>query len=164
MNAYWLRLQAWLDQLAPRERVLVLSGAAVVALTLAYLAIWEPLAQAHLRRAAALESARALAVRIETAAAQTQGRSSAGAVNRNASLLSVVDQTSRSPMLGKAPTRVQPEGDKEVRVWLDDVSFDNLLRWLQDLETRYGIVARSAELERGQTPGTVNARLSLARN
>ncbi|HEX4896389.1 MAG TPA: type II secretion system protein M [Solimonas sp.] len=164
MNAYWLRLQSWLAQLAPRERVLVLSGAGVVALTLLYLLIWEPLAKAHAQRAESLEAARALAGRIETAAALVQSqRGSGGAVNRNLSLLAAVDQTSRSPVLGKPPTRVQPEGDREVRVWIDDVSFDNLLRWLQELETRYGIVARSAELERGQAPGTVNARLSLAR-
>jgi general secretion pathway protein M len=157
------QLQSRYDALAPRERLMVAVAGAVVFVTLLYLLIWEPLVKAHEQRAEALDSARALATRIESAALLTQ-RSALGArVDRNTSLLAAVDQTSRSPTLGKAPSRLQPEGDREVKVWLEDVSFDNLLRWLSELENRYGIAASSAEIERGTTPGSVSARLTLVR-
>lgn len=157
------RLRAALADLAPRERAMVLSGAAVVGVTLLYLLIWEPLASAHRTRAEALRTERLLAVRIEQAAAQARVSASGRAADRSISLLAAVDQTSRSPTLGKAPARVQPEGDREVKVWLEDVPFSNLLRWLQDLQTRYGITASSAEIERGSAPGVVSARVSLVR-
>lgn len=107
---------------------------------------------------------RALATRIETAASLAQSQRG-GAVNRSAALLSVVDQTSRSGTLGKEPTRVQPEGsgEREVKVWFDDVPFDNCLRWLTELQTRYAIQVSSAEIEQGSAPGLVNARFSLSR-
>ncbi|HEY1076118.1 MAG TPA: type II secretion system protein M [Fontimonas sp.] len=154
---------AWLRSLAPRERVLVLVCAAVVLLTLVYVAAWKPLVDAHVRRQASLERARSIATRIEQAAAEVQAAGPARAINSNTSLVAAVDQTSRSAVLGKAPSRVQPEGEKEVKVWIDDVPFDNLLRWLQELEMKYGISTSSAEIERSAAPGMVNVRVTLVR-
>lgn len=158
------RVTATLEQLQPRERLIVIAGSAVLAVIVLYLAVWEPLVQAHQRRAAALEASRALATRIEAAAALVQGRQG-GAVDRGAALLSVVDQSSRSGTLGKAPTRVQPEGSGEraVRVWFEDLPFDKALSWLAQLQTRYGIQVSSAEIDAGSAPGLVNARFTLSR-
>lgn len=152
------------QQLQPRERVIVLAGAAVLAVLVLYLAVWEPLVNAHRRNAEALDASRALATRIETAASLAQGQS-AGAVDRRAALLSVVDQTSRGSTLGKAPTRVQPEGsgEREVKVWFEDVPFANCLRWLGELQTRYAIQVSSAEIDQGSAPGLVNVRFTLSR-
>jgi general secretion pathway protein M len=154
---------AWLRALAPRERVMVLSCAVVVILTLAYAGAWKPVVDAHHRREAALERARGIAARIEQAAAEIKASGPTRAVDSNTSLLAAVDQTSRSPILGKTPSRVQPEGEKEVKVWIDDVPFDNLLRWLQELEQKFGIVSSSAEIERSSAPGVVNVRVTLVR-
>lgn len=164
MKAQLAELQSRFEALAPRERLMVAIAGVVVLVTLLYLLVWEPLVKAHHGRAEALDAARALAGRIETAAALVQRGAGGTRVDRSTSLLAAVDQTSRSPTLGKAPSRLQPEGDREVKVWLEDVAFDNLLRWLAELETRYGIGASSAEIERGSAPGTVSARLTLVRN
>lgn len=157
-------LRAVYDQLTVRERVMVGVAAVTLLLTVVYLLVWQPLARAHAVRVQSLEGARMVAIRIEQAGAQQRGQAGARAVDRSTSLLAAVDQTSRSPILGKAPSRVQPEGDREVKVWIDGAAFDHLLRWLLDLETRYGIRAESAEIERGSAPGLVNARLSLVRD
>jgi general secretion pathway protein M len=156
------RFQAWFAQLAPRERWMVVAAAIVVAITLLYLAVWEPLVNAQQRRSLALQEARALASRIEQLAGQTQG-ARGPAVNLGVSVLSAVDQSARAGALDKPPSRIQPEGEREVKVWIDGVSFDALLRWLQSLQTGYGISVQSAELERGAAPGQVNAQLSLVR-
>jgi len=163
MKTLIAQMQGRFDALAPRERLLVLIGGFVGMLTLLYLLVWEPLVLAHSAREHDLEAARALANRIESVSAELASQGSGTAVNRSLSLLAAVDQTSRSPTLGKAPTRIQPEGDREVKIWLEDVPFDNLLRWLVELETRYGIAASSAEVDRGAMAGTVNARLTLVR-
>jgi general secretion pathway protein M len=165
MNAYLVQLREWLAQLAPRERLFVLIGAAVVALTILFVGIWEPLLHAHARRAQALDASRVVATQLEVAAAELQRSRAGGGVNRNASLLSAVDQSSHSPTLGKAPSRIQPEGegDKGVNVWIEDVPFDNLVRWMNDLERSYGIVAKTADIQRQPGAGLVNAHLTLAR-
>src|SRR3546814_17798217 len=94
---------------------------------IAYVGIWWPRVKAHHRNAEGLEASRALAVRSEAAASLTQKSQGGANVDRSAALLSVVDQTSRSGTLGKAPTRVQPEGsgEREVKVWFEDVPFNN---------------------------------------
>ncbi|MES0875113.1 type II secretion system protein M [Sinimarinibacterium thermocellulolyticum] len=163
MNPRVERLWASLQQLAPRERLMVLGGTVVLVLVMLYLLAWEPVVKAHQQRAEALTRARALATRIEEAAALVRSQGAGRSVDRSTSLVAVVDRTSRSPVLGKPPSRIQPEGDREVKVWIEDVPFDNLLRWLQELETGYGIGAASAEIERGARPGLVSARLSLTR-
>lgn len=162
MNAILQRGQDWLRTLAPRERWLVLVCGIVVLITLAYLLVWEPLMLGHQRRVEGLQSSRALAQRLEVIGAQV-ARGGGATVNRNVSLLSAVDQATRSGLLPKPPSRLQPEGDTEVRIWLDDIPFDALLRWISDLETRQGIHIDSAEIERSSTPGAVSARLSLKR-
>lgn len=163
MNAAIARLKEQLAQLAPRERWMVLFCAVVVAVAVLYGGIWLPLAKAQKERQLALDSARTVAARIEELAALAQaGSRSGGAINRTTSILAVVDQGARMT-LGKQPTRIQPEGDKEVKVWLEDVPFDGLLRWMQELDQRYGIRAQSAEIEKQDTPGTVSAQLSLVR-
>lgn len=158
------RVQQALQNLAPRERRLVIGGALVLGVLLAYLLIWEPLAQAHARRLAALDSARALAVRIEQAAALVQARQSPGGAS-SGSLLAVIDQSSQRAALGKTPSRVQPDGagDRSVKVWFDDVPFDPLLRWIGELQTRHGVSIASAEFAQGSAAGLVNVQLTLSR-
>jgi general secretion pathway protein M len=163
MKQYWLRMNEWLAQLQPRERVMVLAGAVVVAITLLYAAIWQPLVKAHLRREQALAEARVQASRLEVASAELQRNRGRAGADTSTSILSAVDKASRSPTLGKTPTRMQPEGERNVNVWLDDVAFDNLARWLVELETRFGIVPVAADVQRQSGVGPVNAHLTLAR-
>ncbi len=153
-------------RLAPRERRLVLTAGAVVLATLFYLLAWEPLAQARAREAAALSAARAQANRLEVIGATVAGQRRAGRpapASRNQSLLAAVDQAARGPTLGKAPTRLQPEGDREVRAWLERTPFDNIVRWIHELEQQHGIQVSTADIERLSEPGLVDARLTLVR-
>lgn len=166
MNAALAQFQEWFRSLAPRERLLVGVGGVVVAITILYLGIWEPLSKAHSKREQDLAASQALAQRLEVIAAAVQKAQANGggaAINTGASLLSTVDQVSKNGTLGKPLTRIQPEGDHEVKVWIDGVSFDALVRWISELEGRYGIGIQTADLDRDTLPGQVNARLSLVR-
>ena len=101
----------------------------------------------------------------EAAESQQKARASGiGAVQgREQSLLTLIDQQGKSPTLGKPPSRMQPEGENEVKVWFEDVPFDALLRWMAALETRNGVQIVGAEVERRAGPGLVNARLTVTR-
>lgn len=165
MKAYLDPAREWFLALSARERIIVGAGSIVGLTILLYLLLWKPLVNAHHGREQQLLDARALAQRLENVGADLQRAraSGTGQVDRSGSLIAVVDQASKSGTLGKAPTRLQPEGDTEVRIWLDAVSFDALIRWTAELETRYGIQVQTADIEKQGAPGSVNARLSLVR-
>lgn len=163
MNDLLLRLRdGWLAR-AERERRVLSVGAAALLLIVAYLAVWEPLQGLHQQRARALADARALAAQLEVLAAESRGATDATVGSRQQSLLSVVDQSGKASTIGKAPSRLQPEGDAIVRIWFEDVPFDAVVRWLGDLRTRHGVTVADAEIERESGSGLVNARLTLAR-
>lgn len=153
-------------ELQPREQLIVGVGAVVVVITLIYLVLWEPFANARARQMAALADARAVAERLEVIAATVQKARASGisaVQGRSQSLLTLIDQQGKSPELGRPPSRLQPEGDDEVKVWFEDVPFDALTRWMSTLETRYGVKIAGAEFERRAGAGLVNARLTVTR-
>lgn len=166
LNRQLAPLRARFEALQPREQLLVAAAGLMLALFLVYLALWQPFALARAHRADELSAARALAARIEQIGAQAQaGRPAGGApvVGNDVSLLAAVDQASKDGVLGKPLSRINPDGDKQVRVWIDDVPFDALLRWIDDLQTRYAVHIDNVAVERRPAPGVVSARLSLTR-
>jgi general secretion pathway protein M len=166
LNQQLAPLRARFEALQPREQLIVAAGALVAVLALIYLALWQPFVLARDHAQAALDSSRALAARIEQIGAQAQQSHAAGGqalVGPEVSLLSAVDQASKDGTLGKAPSRMQPDGDKQVRVWVEDVPFDAVLRWIDDLQSHYVVRVDGVTLERRPAAGTVNARLSLVR-
>jgi len=71
------------------------------------------------------------------------------------SLSSVVNQTAGS--YGLVITRMQPQGDK-IQVWMDDVPFDALLSYLNDLVQQKGLSLESVDLAEADAPGYVKVR------
>ena len=163
MKAYLERFRAWWSALADRERRVLSAGAVALGLIVLYLGIWEPISGARHRQKVELQAARALAVQLESLAAAAPRAGGGALVGTGQSLLAVIDQSRKTSAITKPPSRLQPEGDHTVRVWLEDVPFDGLLRWLGDLQTRYGVRVDDADIERESGPGLVNARLTLAR-
>jgi general secretion pathway protein M len=153
------------EALQPREQRFVAAAGVAVALGLIYLAVWQPAAQLHARYARQLEASRALAARLEVAAVEVRaaGPASGPVAGRDLALLTAVDQAAKNGGLSKAPSRLQPDGESQVRVWLDQEQFDSLVRWMNELQTRYGLRIDAADIERQPTPGVVNARLTLVR-
>jgi general secretion pathway protein M len=151
--------------LAPRERVLLVAGVSAVVLTLLFVAVWEPLANARHSALQQRDDARRTAERLEVIGAQVaaQGDRPAAPQGGGGSLLAVVDRAARAGTLNTSPSRIQPDGDRAVRIWLDEVAFDNLLRWLDELENQHGVGLVSLDLERADAPGRVNARLTVGR-
>ncbi len=58
------------------------------------------------------------------------------------------------------PNRLQPEGDSGVSVWFDEVSFNDLISWLQ-AQSEQGIKIRQLSIDRQDVSGLVDARVVL---
>lgn len=157
----------WFYSLAPRERVMVVAGAIAVAFTVLYYGILQPLNSS-------LESARSrvvseadqtrwlLGLREEARLLQASGRSDA-IKGRDESLLSIVDATSRDNGLVDAVRRIQPDGNDQATVTLENTNFNQLLYWLRVLQSDYGVSASALVVTGEEEPGMVQARLTLQR-
>ena len=136
-------MKEWFASLEQRERHLVTGGAVLLALMLMYLAVWEPLTNTvdNLRVSTAeqestLQWMRQAAQEIKKLRGTGSNRAKS---TGSQSLLSVVDSTAKSGSLGAALKRVQPDGEKRVRVWMEAANFDDVIKWLVLLDSRYGV-------------------------
>jgi type II secretory pathway component PulM len=77
----------------------------------------------------------------------------------------IVDQTLRARGLDRALRRSQPTTSNGIRVEFEDVAFDDLILWLNDLGSQYAMQVASGSLSVSaqRAPGRVNATLTLER-
>jgi len=158
-------MKEWFAGLEPRERQLVSGGAVVLALLLLYTMIWEPVVSGYRNLQEDVAQQTETLAWMQQAAAQIKGlqRSGAGGAARGLggrSLLAVVDQSARSGGLGDSIKRIEPDGSKGVKVWLEGVAFDPMILWLGKLTKTYQIETSLITVE-PQGGGRVNARLTL---
>lgn len=69
--------------------------------------------------------------------------------------------TSTAPSMGVTVKRFEPESDEKLRIWLEKVPFDKTVRWLHQLESRYGIQIANASVDAERVEGLVTAKLVL---
>ncbi len=161
MNQWW----AGLNQ---REQRLVIIAAIAVTLTLLYLLVVEPVVK-HMQ-----DLEKSVTDKTELLQWMQESEVTISALRRNSSqtrqptntggsLLAVVDQTAKRSRLGSAIKRVEPEGSDGVRLWLEQASFDNVLRWLAQIKRNQGVEVKRITLEQPDSPGIVDARISLTR-
>jgi general secretion pathway protein M len=158
-------MRDWLEGLEPRERLLVMAGAGLLVVFLVIVLVWLPVRAGYNDLKASVAEQRDTAVWMQRSAQQLAGLERSGGEAPEGlggrSLLAVTDSTARAGGLGAELKRVEPEGRDSVRVWLDGAPFDVLVKWLLTLSSTHGIQVDNATLERAETAGRVNARLSL---
>lgn len=161
-------IRNWYHGLQQRERQLVLATSALIIVTLLYLIIWEPIfnglsdqAQKHQTQLDILEWMQDAAVEVRALKATGVTKRRANS-NQPASLL--VEQSATAAGLKPYLTKLESTSDKGVRVTMDTASFDQMLLWLNTLQTQYGITVSSANLDRDDKPGAVNIRMTLSRD
>lgn len=158
-------LQGWLDGLAPRERTLVLAGAAVVGLALVYALLIQPVASARSQAARNVEIRQALLNDLEQAVQRhgpLMGGQDGNRATTDQSLVVLVDRTTRERNMSAYLKRNQPDGASGVRLRLENVPFDVLMEWLLDAESRYGLKATSVSFDPSGAPGRVHSNLVLS--
>jgi general secretion pathway protein M len=160
-------MKDWFNGLAPSERIMVSVATVIVALLLVYAAAWSPLASSVVRLENSVEEQQALKQWMQQSASEVnQLRNSSGATGADdhRSLLAVVDQTSKQSQLTPSVKRIEPDGQELVRVTLEQASFDDMVKWLGDLQRSNGVSVEDISIERQVESGRVNVRLTLKRS
>lgn len=158
MNAkqYWANLQ-------PRERHTLLGGGIALGLLMLYTLLVDPMQQELKRLEQSVESQQQTLEWMQQAASEVKQlqRTSPGAKSFSGqSLMSVIDASARSTGLAGAIKQLKPEG-QGVKVRLEGAAFDDMLRWLGQLNAKQGISVTGLVMEHLPQPGRVNASVVL---
>ncbi len=161
MNQTIAQLQTRFDALEVRERLALAALSAFVFVVLLYFVVWLPV---HNYAAdGRLDYDRHLKLWTYLKSTEAEARSAAKGGNtdrrRGQSLLTSVSRDAQS--VGIKPSRMQPEGSDAVSVWFDDVTFTDLMLWLERLEAQRGIGVKQVSIDQQDDPGQVSARLQL---
>lgn len=159
-------MKAWWQQLEARQRLVLMVAGLVVVVLLAYVQVFEPLAEA--RQAERQRIAHQLALldwleAVEPMVRQLRAEQREPGSLDGRSLLGMTDQTARAAGLAGALSRIEPTGDDQVRVWLDGADFVATMSWLQSFSRDYGVEVSQLGMDRAQRPGQVNVRVTLSR-
>jgi len=130
--------------------------------------VWVPFDKSHQQLADDVDSwQRSLAELAPLKNALASQQSSGGSMRRasNQTPVVIVDQTARSRGLDRALKRSQPTTSTGIRVEFEDVAFDDLVLWLGDLSSQYGLVLQQGSFSVSNAgPGRVNSSLTLERS
>jgi len=156
-------IKTFLAGLQPRERQLVIGAAVLLIVFIAYLLLWQPYGGKHLRdlQDNVTEQRATLAWMQQAAVRAQQLRGNSAPAAGGQSLMTLIDQTAQSNDLSAAMKRIEPAGDRSVRVWIEQAPFDTLTAWLEVLNRSHGVHVQTITLDREAGPGRVNARITL---
>ena len=160
-------MKDWFYSLEQRERIFVSAGAVAIVLALLYAVIWKPLDDGHKALAASVEAwERSLAQLRPLQGVKPQtGGGGPRPVDTTSTPVVIVDQTLRARGLDRSLRRSQPTTSNGIRVEFEDVAFDDLVLWLDDVGGQYALHVASGSLSTSTRsgPGRINATLTLER-
>jgi general secretion pathway protein M len=155
-------MKTWWQQLNIREQRLVLAMSVVISVFVLYGLIWQPLNEKIASTQLKIERQQALLAWVEDNTQRYQQAKRNGGSKSGASLSSIVNRTSRSNNI--TITRMQPQGD-DLQVWIDEISFNQLLSWLEHLASRENLQVKNIDLSLADQQGVVRVRrLQLGKN
>jgi general secretion pathway protein M len=145
--------QKW-QQLNNREQALVATMSIVVLVFLFYSLVWQPLNTQLIKSTKKLARQQQLLTWVQKNTAtfkqiKQQGKSSGG------SLTSIVNRSAKQKSINV--TRMQPQGD-DLQVWLDEIPFDQLLLWLEQLANKHGLIIKALDISGTDKNGFVQVR------
>jgi len=148
------------EDLQYREKIAVAAAAAALVLALLYL-LMQPLLSRRAQLREEVAARRADLVWMRNSAAEIIRSGVIGQNPAAASPLKLIDQTVRANDLAGQLKKLEPGTGNEIRVWMEDVVYVDLVHWLRQLTAEGTITISSLTVEKNGAPGRVNARLTF---
>lgn len=153
-------LKTWYSGLQERERNMVIALGVALAILLIFLLVVLPLKNyfKSLNDDLSYYENQVMTVQKQVAAIKSAGPGKV--TNDNISLNQLVNQTAKS--FGLSFSRIEErERNKEIQLRLDNVEFDQLLRWISLLEQGRGLVVDTLRISKKDAVGRVDASIKL---
>ena len=148
-------MKTWWQQLNLREQRLIMAMAAAISVFILYGLIWQPLNENIASSKLKIERQQALLSWVEDNTKRYKQAKLTSGNRSGASLSSIVNRTSRQNDI--IITRMQPQAD-DLQVWIDEISFNQLLTWLEQLASREGLRVKNIDLSLADEQGVVRVR------
>ena len=156
------RLRSAWNSLQSRERLVVAVGAVTLLALLGYSIVWAPMQRdlSNLRINVPKQRTQLALMRVQaTQVAKLRG--SAPTKIGSGNLLTKLEQSAQNRGLRESIARMEPDDTNSVRLSLNSVEFNTLLRWLKELQIQNGIRPETATITSQPDPGLVNAHLLM---
>jgi general secretion pathway protein M len=150
-----------------RDQTMLVVLVVALILYLAFQMAWRPLANANSNLTQSNSVLRDSVQNMTQLAAQYQQLQQAGvhSANGNAgtqeNLAQLLDRTVAAQQLQMS--RFQPGSTGDVQIRFDNSPFDNVIRWLNQLESEGGVTVKDLSISPGATTGLVNVSVRLFR-
>lgn len=155
-------MQAWRAR-APRERLVLAGGAALLALALAYAYAWLPMQHQLTQLRGTLPQLRVQAEQVQRNAEEvTRLRARPTTLRQGGSIVAIVEQRAAASGLREHIAALVPQDRNRVRVVLPRVGFDAWLAWIGDMQAAHGVRVESARIESSGEAGMVRIEAVLA--
>ncbi len=160
------QLKQWYLGREPRERMMLIAGAIAIVIGILYFSIWNPLASGIERKQKTVSNMQYALAKMHDSADEIRRLRALSGNNQARNkrpLLSTIDSTASSMKLRQMIRTIKPKGKQAAQVWFDEVPFDKLVRWLGQLQQTAGVQVESITVHQRDTPGHVQARITLGR-
>jgi len=154
-------MKEWFSQLNQREQMSLLVLGLAAALYLLYMFVWSPLdtrrEQLAVQNTAIAESQ----VRVDAMVSQLlELRESGAEAGTKRNLTSVINESTGRFQL--PVIRLQPNSRGEIQVRVENASFDDVLKWLHEMEYTEGLLLREVSVTPASASGRVNVTVRIA--
>jgi general secretion pathway protein M len=73
---------------------------------------------------------------------------------------SLISKTAKARGLGSGGiNRMEPDGERGTRVWIEGVIFDDMLSWIALLQQNFGLTVVEIIIDKAKDPGFVNIQV-----
>ncbi len=162
------QLNRWFHSITKKEQWIVSGTAVFVVITLFFLIVWEPLHQGLESEQIKQTTQNKNLMWMQKAEAEVKALRSAGTRtnirDKNKPTTLVIEQAINNAGLKTNVDKIESSGKNGARVILNEVSFNQMLVWLNTLAKHNGIHVTSANIERTSATGKTNARLTFERS
>lgn len=154
------------ESLADRERKMLIIGSILVAIILLYIFIWNPISSTAADYKNKVKSQQNLLIYLKNSW-QHILRLKARGINvsmtaPSGNILSVVEQSAASHQLSSYLKQVAQPEPNTVTLTFDNVPFDNVISWLENVAETQHLSIQSFSATRTTSAGTANITMTLA--
>lgn len=154
-------MKEWFYGLQPRERWMVMIGAAAALVIIVWGFVVRPVRAEMSTLRTSVDTKQRLLIELARIEGEQPSTVTSNREGTGQTLMGIVDNTARGH--GLNPPRTRANGPSGVDVSIQDASFDALVAWLLELHDRYGVDVETASFSGAREPGIVNGQLSLRR-
>lgn len=156
-------IKEYFKSLETRERNLVILAGLFVALVIPYQFIWKPFTESLDTSTIRVEAQKRQFVKMQQQATKIKALRGAGVVASQSGrqfLNTAINTAARNNGLSSA-LKIKSDSNNNIRVSLDNVPFDSVMNWLDQLISRNGVIISKVNIDRQPTLGRVNASIYL---